>query len=257
MAAIGSPSSKPTLLPRLRALDRPVDDLNVRRGTPLYEQIYDALWKLIFSGEIAPGQRLGDREWAHRLDTSRTPVREAMRQMARDGILLTLENGGYQVRPVDPQGLANLYRCRAPLAGLAAHDTTLNGDEHLFEELKTVADQIGEAIANRDSDAVLARNSRLHQMIVENCGNPYLIITMTNLQKLFLFYRIALMKSSVNDAGNSDEYFRHLARGNARQHRIVDAMARREADEAGRLMEQHLLASAADMASLLRAPSGE
>ena len=91
----------------------------VKRGTPLYEQIYDALWDLIFKGEIQSGQRLSDREWAERLSTSRTPVREAMRQMARDGVLIVLENGGYQVRTVDPQGLANLYRCRAPLAALA------------------------------------------------------------------------------------------------------------------------------------------
>ena len=77
----------------------------IKRGIPLYEQIYGELWNLIFTGQILPGQRLSDREWAQRLATSRTPVREAMRQMARDGVLLGLENGGYQVRTVDPQGL--------------------------------------------------------------------------------------------------------------------------------------------------------
>ena len=45
----------------------------IKRGTPLYEQIYEALWDLIFSGKISPSERLSDREWAQRLDTSRTP----------------------------------------------------------------------------------------------------------------------------------------------------------------------------------------
>ena len=43
----------------------------VKRGTPLYEQVYDALWNLIFSGEIEPGQRLSVREWADRRYTRR------------------------------------------------------------------------------------------------------------------------------------------------------------------------------------------
>lgn len=237
-----------------RSTDRSVTEaaLAVRRGVPLYEQIYDAMWKLIFSGEIVSGQRLSDREWAQRLSTSRTPVREAMRQMARDGILLTLENGGYQVRLVDPQGLANLYRCRAPLAAVAVHDATMNGDDRLFREIKAAAESIGKAIAKRNAAAALERNSRFHQLIVEGCGNPYLIITMTNLQKLFLFYRMSLLKSSIDDAKNSKAYFEHLARGNERQHRIADTMARRDAQKAGQLMELHLLASADDMARLLR-----
>ncbi len=52
----------------------------VRRAAPLYEQIYDSLWTLIFKGEISPGERLSDRNWAKKLKTSRTPAREARRK---------------------------------------------------------------------------------------------------------------------------------------------------------------------------------
>ena len=224
----------------------------VRRGIPLYEQIYDTLWNLIFSGEITPGQRLSDREWAQHLETSRTPVREAMRQMARDGVLLTLENGGYKVRPAESQGLANLYRCRAPLAALAVHDTAVAGDDRLFKQIKAVVDSTAKAIAKRDATAALKCNSRFHHLVVESSGNPYLIIIMTNLEKLILFYRISLLKSAIEDSASLDEYFDHLARGNARQEAIVGAMMRRRPKEASRLMEQHLLASADDMVHLLR-----
>jgi DNA-binding GntR family transcriptional regulator len=224
----------------------------VKRGTPLYEQIYDALWNLIFNGEISPGQRLSDREWAQRLDTSRTPVREAMRQMARDGVLLALENGGYQVRPVDPQGLSNLYKCRASLAALAVHDTTLAGNDRLFKQIKTVVESTGKAIAESDAAAALKFNSKFHNLVVESCGNPHLVIIMANLEKLILFYRIALLKTSAGDREHSEDYFEHLARGNERQVQIADMMAQRNAKQAGHLMEQHLLASADDMARLLQ-----
>jgi DNA-binding GntR family transcriptional regulator len=225
---------------------------SVRRGTPLYEQIYDMLWNRIFSGEILPDQRLSDRDWALRLQTSRTPVREAMRQMARDGVLLTLENGGYQVRPADPQGLANLYRCRAPLAALAVHDTTVSGNERLFKQIKVVVESTSKAIAKRDAAAALKFNSKFHHLIVESSGNTYLIIIMSNLEKLILFYRVSLLDSVMGNPAGRDEYFVHLARGNERQRAIVDAMMQGNPDEAKKLMNQHLLASADDMAHLLR-----
>ncbi len=224
----------------------------VKRGTPLYEQIYDALWGRIFSGEISPGQRLSDREWAEQLDTSRTPVREAMRQMSRDGVLLAMENGGYQVRPVDPQGLAHLYKCRAPLAALAAYDTTLAGNDRLFKQIKTVVESTGKAIKDRDAAATLKLNSRFHNLVVESCGNPYLVIMMANLEKLILFYRMALLKTSTGDREHSEEYFEHLARSNERQLEVAETMLRRDAKDAAHLMEQHLLSSAEDMARLLQ-----
>ena len=127
----------------------------VQRGTPLYEQIYDSLWTLIFRGEISPGERLSDRDWAKKLNTSRTPVREAMRQMARDGILLGLENGGYQARAVDPEGLEHLYKCRAPLAALAVHETTRLGNERALKQIRSVIENTKRAIEHRDSAATL------------------------------------------------------------------------------------------------------
>lgn len=224
----------------------------IKRGTPLYEQIYDALWDLILRGEIGPGQRLGDREWALRLQTSRTPVREAMRQMARDGVLLVLENGGYQVRRVDPQGLAHLYQCRAPLAALAVYDATRAGMEQLFKQIRSVVERTAKAIARRDSDAALKLNSKFHDLIVESCGNPYLILIMGKLEKLILFYRIALLRNTGATRRDRDQYFQHLTRVNDRQVQIVELMSKGDAEKASRRMQEHLLSSAEDMARLLR-----
>lgn len=237
-----APDRRPQLLSTIRIA-------KVKRSTPLYEQIYDALWDLIFNGKISPGERLSDREWAQRLDTSRTPVREAMRQMARDGVLLALENGGYQVRPVDPQGLASLYACRAPLVALAAYHTTLAANDRLLEQIKMVVASTRNAIATRDAATAMKYNSKFYSLIVESCGNPYLKIVMTNLDKLILFYRIALLKTSARN--HKDDYFKHLARANERQRQISDLMARRNSKQVKLMMEQHLMASADDMARLL------
>ncbi len=164
-----------------------------------------------------------------------------------------MENGGYQLRPVDPQGLANLYKCRAPIAALAVHDTTLAGNDRLFKQIKTVVESTKKAIDERDAAAALKLNSKFHNLVVESCGNPYLVIIMANLEKLILFYRIALLKTSTGDREHSEDYFEHLARGNERLVEIAEMISQRNAEQAGRLMEQHLLASADDMARLLQA----
>ena len=226
----------------------------VKRGVPLYEQVYEQLWKLILAGKVQPSQRLGDREWAEKLTTSRTPVREAMRQMAQDGVLITLESGGYQVRSVDPQGLIDLYRCRAPLAALAAREVAQNGTERTKKQLRASIQSTRKAIEQRNAGEVFDSNSRFHSLIIENSGNPYLVITMARLDRLILFYRTSLLEASVKDASHSDAYFKHLSQGAMRQETIAKAIETQKPEEASRLMERHLLQSAEEMTKLLKYP---
>ena len=76
--------------------------------THLFEQIHQVLWDKIRNGEIVPGQRLKDVEWAQRLGVSRTPVREAMRKMQQEGVLIPLSQGGYEVRGSSRRDLIDL-----------------------------------------------------------------------------------------------------------------------------------------------------
>ena len=129
----------------------------------------------------------------------------------------------------------------------------LAGKETLFNEIRGVVEKTRNAIAKRDADAALKLNSKFHDLIVESCQNPYLINIMRNIEKLILFYRIALVKKSTQDRTHSEDYFEHLARAAGRQLEIADTMARGNAVAASRLMEKHLLLSAEDMARLLPA----
>src|SRR4029077_6682136 len=98
------------------------DDMGLPSRNHLFEQIHGILWEKIRSGEIESGQRLKDIEWARKLNVSRTPVREAMRKMQQEGVLIPLAQGGYEVRPTSRADLIELYRCRAALEALAAEE---------------------------------------------------------------------------------------------------------------------------------------
>jgi DNA-binding GntR family transcriptional regulator len=221
----------------------------VQRAKPLYEQIYDELWSRILAGELGAGERLGDTEWAEKLSVSRTPVREAMRLLARDGVLLTLDNGGYQLRPVDPVGLLELYKCRTVLAGLAAREATLRATPALVASLEAISRETARAVERRDATAILESNSSFYATIVAGSGNAFLEAIMEPVAKLILFYRVSLLKAVRHD--DSAEYYAHLKRGQERQLDIVAAMRDGDAAEADRRMQAHLMTAAADMYRLL------
>lgn len=225
----------------------------VERGAPLYQQIQLTLWEKIASGGIAPGEHLSDRVVAEELGVSRTPVREAMRQLACDGVLITLGNGGYQLRPVDRAGLLDLYVCRSVLAGAAVRLTTERGDKKLIKRLRAVMAHKGDALRRRDAEAIMTYASQFHRAIIEGSNNAYLIDVMGRLSKMILFYRINLLKKSLRNKAAFDAYLIHLEKAHMRHTEIISAMDGAKAALASKLMEQHLIETSKDMDQILAA----
>ncbi|MGV6873478.1 GntR family transcriptional regulator [Pseudochelatococcus sp. B33] len=223
----------------------------VKRGMPLYEQIQEALWERIVSGEIAPGCHISDRQWANNLNVSRTPVREAMRQMARDGVLLTLDNGGYQVRPVDRAGLLDLYVCRSALAAAATRELTLRGDKRLLKKIKDTLNKKKNGLLSRNAQEVFKHSGNFHDLIIEGSQNEFLIRMMDSLKKLILFYRFTLLRNSENKEETMIAYFAHLDMSHERHLNIVTAIEKGDAVTASEIMREHLLTTSRDMDAIL------
>src|SRR4051812_24569999 len=125
----------------------------------LFEQIHGILWEKIRSGEICSGQRLKDIEWARKLNVSRTPVREAMRKMQQEGVLVPLAQGGYEVRATSKVDLIELYRCRAALEALAAEQAAANMDDATAARLEALVKTADDAIERGDLDVAFALNT--------------------------------------------------------------------------------------------------
>jgi DNA-binding GntR family transcriptional regulator len=231
--------------------------VKVERSIPLYEQIQNALWDKIISGEILPDEHVSDRQWADNLRVSRTPVREALRLMAQDGVLITLDSGGYRVRSVDRAGLLSLYVCRAVLAGAATRETTLRGDKALIKRIGDIIGRNKEALERRDAETILKNSSQFHEAIILGSKNEYLINIMSSLHKMILFYRVSLLKQALDTDEMRDAYFAHLAKNYERHMQIIDAIAHKAADKAAKLMEEHLLATAQDMDHIFASSRGD
>src|ERR1700722_7323913 len=96
----------------------------VGHGDPLHLQVYDHIWTALMAGELPPGTRLKDGDWAQRLGVSRTPVREAFRKLVQDGALDPLESVGFSVHVFTAREVAGLYHCRGALERLVAEEAS-------------------------------------------------------------------------------------------------------------------------------------
>lgn len=213
------------------------------KSSPLFEQVHGHLWDRIITGEIKPGERLKDSEWATKLNLSRTPVREAMRKLQQEGVLLPLAASGYQVKTVSNNDLRELYTCRAALESLA---TELASQQLKPNDVALLMDTIYEAdtaIEAGELDKAFKLNSSFHKQILELSGNSHLNFLADTLNKLILFYRSALLNKVKGDPELKRAYQERLRVKQEAHRTIVASMVAGKHRESGELMREHVLLS--------------
>ena len=217
----------------------------------LFDRIYEILWKKIGAGEIVAGQRLKDIEWAEALNVSRTPVREAMRKMYQEGILIPLANGGYQVKSLLPADIIDLYRCRAALEAVAAQDAALNASEAQLAALTSIVDRCDSAIESGDKATAFELNSSFHSSALSISKNAYVKQVCESLRKMILFYRASVLRQAEASAEESAVYLSRLKVKQLHHRQILAAIRSRDGDAAYRAMEIHVRETAEDLLPLL------
>ncbi|MFM0740584.1 GntR family transcriptional regulator [Paraburkholderia xenovorans] len=219
------------------------------KSAHMFDQVHDHLWELIIKGDIKPGDRLKDTEWAGKLGLSRTPVREAMRKLQQEGVLLPLSAGGYQVKSVSNKDLEELYTCRAALEKLATMEASRRIDKQQCQALMQTVELADKAILKKQFDTAFRLNSDFHKAVFEIADNSHLAFLLESISKLVLFYRSALLNRVKSTPELAEAYIARLTAKQEAHRAIVRAMASGEHDEAGELMHAHVLASIKELAT--------
>src|SRR5881628_3303257 len=119
---------------------------NLQDHPSLQEKVYDHLKQAILAGEIQPGERLLETRLAESLGVSRIPVREAIRKLERDGLIVVYPRRGVYASPLGPRDVDEVYAIRAVLEGLAARLAAEHRTEqHLARLDEIVADMAEQA----------------------------------------------------------------------------------------------------------------
>jgi len=191
------------------------------------EHVYQWLREQMRSGGFAPGDRLREVDLAARLGVSRTPVREAIRRLASDGLVEGAPSRGVMFIELDKQQVREIYALRAVLEGAAAR---LAAQHASHDEIAMMREMVGDEASVKNSPETHGRNNRvLHQAICEAAHNRYLMQALTQLSDT-----LGLLPGTTFQVPGRPQEARneHLA--------IIAAIARRDADEAERLARQHI-----------------
>jgi DNA-binding GntR family transcriptional regulator len=199
------------------------------RASSVVDLAYERIRSLVLSGELAPGARLGQDELAERFGISRTPVREALRRLAGEGLVDILSNRGFRVADLGLDAVLRRLEVRAVLepgiARLAAERRTERDIEKLNEAIareERAQSGIAAHDASRDFHVALARAS----------GNEELVRVLESLWLIEVGRRLLSRRSAVSEDWELEDI---------RDHReIADAVAECRAADAERLMAEHV-----------------
>jgi DNA-binding GntR family transcriptional regulator len=198
----------------------------------------DGVRGLILRGEYAPGARLGEMELADALGVSRTPVREALRQLAAEGLVELVPNKGARVVAWTADELEQVFELRAQIEGLAAHQAAQRATDEQIERLAGLAGAHAEATAARDRDLerVYELNAAFHGGIAAAAGGATLQGVLGGLVHTVVLHRTL---HTFDDAAMERSSRHHLE--------IVEAIRARDGLWAESVMRSHLLAARAEL----------
>ncbi|MBB3007590.1 GntR family transcriptional regulator [Cupriavidus alkaliphilus] len=199
--------------------------------SPLFALVTDKLREGILNGKYAPGERLVENKLSAELGVSRIPVREALRALASEGLVLIEPRRGATVASLSPVIAREMVEVRATLEGLNAKLAAQRRDPALVAELETVLRQGMEAAAQGRADELLALNTRFHEVLGTIAANSVLQEMMRSLRE-----RTAVLFGPANVVRARQNWDEHA--------QILQAVIAGDADLAALLAARHVYSAA-------------
>ena len=156
---------------------------------PLYEDVAEQLREQIFSHELAPGSWLDEQSLAAAFGISRTPMREAIKVLAVEGLVTSKMNKGSYVTEVDRRDLEQIFTVLSLLEGQAAKETAINATEAQLTQLDDLHHRLEKAAADRDIGQFFEFNVKFHELIQEIAGNKWMNGVIDDLRKVLKLQR--------------------------------------------------------------------
>ena len=196
---------------------------------PLYEDVAEKLREQIFAHELAPGSWLDEQNLAAAFGISRTPMREAIKVLASEGLITTKMNKGAYVTEVDRRDLEQIFTVLSLLEGQAAKETARKATEDQLTQLDNLHHRLEKAAADRDTGQFFEINVKFHELIQEIAGNKWMNGVIEDLRKVLKLQR----RDSLSRNGR-------LMSSLIEHREILQAILKRDPQEAELAMRKHL-----------------
>ncbi|MBU3577676.1 GntR family transcriptional regulator [Polynucleobacter sp. UK-Kesae-W10] len=199
-------------------------------STNLHEATFQKLRSLLVEGKIPPGSKLNERELAESLNVSRTPIREAIRRLAADGLVELIANRGAIALQLSLDDVVNTFDVIADLEGFSGELAAQNISDATLSELEALQYEMMASYARRDLSSYYQLNLRIHHLINQAANNPVLSRLFTQVNA-----RIEALRFRSNQDGVKWE------KAVEEHQEMLDALKARDSKRMRKIMIQHVM----------------
>ncbi len=204
-------------------------DVTMDEFLPLRDVVFNTLRKAILTGELKPGERLMEIHLANRLGVSRTPIREAIRKLELEGLVIMIPRRGAEVAQITEKSLKDVLEVRRALDALCVELACDRIDEEATQQLKKACEEFERATETKDATTIAKADVELHDIIVRATGNQRLIQLINNLSEQMYRYRFVYIKDENRHDNLIDE------------HRMIyESIVKRDKEGAARAAKIHI-----------------
>ena len=171
-------------------------EVNMDEYLPLRDVVFKTLRQAILKGELEPGERLMEIQLAERLGVSRTPIREAIRKLELEGLVLMIPRRGAEVAKISEKNLRDVLEVRRSLEELAIDLACQRIQEEELETLREAQKEFAAAVAAGDAMEIAQTDEKFHEIIYSGTGNQKLMQILSNLREQMYRYRLEYIKDA-------------------------------------------------------------
>ena len=170
--------------------------VNMNEYLPLRDVVFNTLRQAIITGEFAPGERLMEIALANRLGVSRTPVREAIRKLELEGLVLMIPRKGAEVAKISEKSLRDVLEVRRSLEELAIELACQRMTDEEIDQLEQRQNAFKNAIHKGNAMNIAETDEAFHDVIYLGTGNDKLVQILNNLREQMYRYRLEYIKDA-------------------------------------------------------------
>ncbi len=207
----------------------------------LHQQVAQQLRQMLMESRIVPGAKLNERELCEKLRVSRTPLREAIKMLAAEGLVELLPNRGAVAVQLSEADVGHTFEVMAQLEAMNGELAAERATPEQIEEIRTLNDEMLNAYTRRDLPSYYALNARIHRTISMAANNPVLTS---------LYETINARLQALRYRTNQDET--KWQRAMTEHGQMVELLAARDGAALRQLLSQHLLQKRDVVVSQLR-----
>ena len=196
---------------------------------PLRDVVFNTLRHAILKGELEPGERLMEIALAQKLGVSRTPIREAIRKLELEGLVVMVPRKGAEVADISEKDLRDVLEVRKALEELSIELAMKNMNDDDYKQLREANELFAKDSEGDDLIKIAEADVAFHEIIYMATGNKRLIQMINNLREQMYRYRLEYIKDKSTHARLVEEH-----------NKIIDAMKKNDVTAAKAAIKLHV-----------------